>query len=64
MSVRTRLVLGTLCVFNAISLMALGFGSVFFVNGTAGPLVAGCLWFAAGALISTGRRLRKGTEWN
>lgn len=56
--------LGTLCFFNALILIALGMGSVIFVNGAPGPILAGCLWFFAGLLIGLSRRLRNGTEWN
>ena len=63
MSVHTRIVLGTLCVFNALILIVLGFASLRFVDGVAGPIVAGCFWLAAGGLLGLSRRLRKGTEW-
>lgn len=63
MSVRTRIVLGTLSFFNAWLLAALGFGSLAFVNGAAGAILAGLLWFCAGALFALARRLRRATEW-
>lgn len=64
MSVYTRIVLATLCVFNAFILTTLGAGAVFVVNGAAGPMIAGCFWLFAVALFGLSRRLRKGTEWN
>jgi hypothetical protein len=48
MSIQTRIVLGTISFFNALILIILGAGSVAFVNGVAGPVLAGCLWFLAG----------------
>ena len=64
MSVQTRIVLGTISFFNALILIVLGAGSAFFVNGAAGPVLAGCLWFLAGLLLAVSRRMRKGTGWN
>jgi len=64
MSIHTRIVLGTLSFFNALILIALGAGSVFYVNRVAGPFLGGCLGFLAGVLMSLSRWLRKGTEWN
>ena len=64
MSVSTRIVLATLCVFNAFTLTALGAGAVFVVNGAAGPIIASCFWLAAIVLFGLSRRLRRGTEWN
>ena len=64
MSIQTRIVLGTLAFFNALMLIIVGAGSVAFVNGVAGPVLAGCLWFLAGLLLSLSRWLRRGTEWN
>ena len=63
MSVQTRIVLGTLSFFNALLLIILGFGSLFFVNGGPGPILAGCFWFFAGSLFGLARWLREGTEW-
>jgi hypothetical protein len=63
MSVQTRIVLGTLSIFNAVVLLTLGMLSVFCVNGPAGPVLAGSLWFFAGALFALSRWLRNGTEW-
>jgi hypothetical protein len=63
-SVSTRIVLATLCVFNAFTLAALGVGALFVVNGAAGPTVAVCFWLTSIALFGLARRLRKGTEWN
>ena len=64
MSVQMRIALGTLCVFNALIVVALGFAALFFVNGGAAPLLAGGFWIAAGLLFGLARHLRKGTEWN
>ena len=63
MSVQTRIVLGTLSLFNALLLVILGFGSLTFVNGSPGPLLAGCFWLFAGSLLGLARWLRRGTEW-
>jgi hypothetical protein len=62
-SVQTRLVLATLCVFNGVMLVALGAGSVVFVDGAARFGLAGAMWAAAGALFVVARRLRQGVEW-
>jgi hypothetical protein len=58
-----RIALGTICVFNALILLALGFAALFFVNGRAAALLACVFWFAAGLLVGLARHLRKGTEW-
>ena len=63
MSVQMRIVLGTLCMFNALILVVLGFGALFFVNGDAAPLLGAAFWVAAGLLLGLARHLRKGTEW-
>ena len=63
MSLNTRIVLGTLSFFNAVILVILGVGSVVFVDGAAGKVLAGGLWFGAGMLFALARRLRRGTEW-
>ena len=63
MSVQMRIALGTLCVFNAIILVAVGGVALFFVNGRAAPLLACACWFGAGLLLGISRHLRKGTEW-
>jgi len=63
MSLQTRIVLATLSFFNALLLLALGFGSVAFVNGAAGTILAVGFWVFAGVLFALARRLRKGTEW-
>jgi len=62
-SVQTRLVLATLCVFNGVLLAALGVGSAVFVDGAARLVVATAMWVAAGALFVLARRLRDGVEW-
>ena len=58
-----RIALGTLCIFNAVLVVALGFAALFFVNGAAAPLLAGACWLGAGMLFGLARHLRKGTEW-
>jgi cytochrome c biogenesis protein CcdA len=63
-SVQTRIVLGTLCVFNAFILIVLGVGAAFVVNGAAAPIIAASFLGLAGLLLAVSRRLRKGTEWN
>jgi hypothetical protein len=62
-SVQTRLVLATLCVFNGVVLIALGFGSAVFVDGAVRLALAGALWVAAVCLFVLARRLRQGVEW-
>lgn len=64
MSVRTRLALGTLCVFNAFTVTLCGFIALFYVDGVAGPVTAGGLWLGAGSLWGLSRRLRRGTDWH
>jgi hypothetical protein len=63
MSLQSRIVLGTLSFFNALLLMTVGLGSAVFVNGVAGAIIAGCLWFLAGVLFALARRLRNGSGW-
>jgi hypothetical protein len=63
MSVRTRIALGTLCMFNAVTLLALGVIALRFVDGAAAPAVAVVLWIAAASLFVTARRLRHATDW-
>jgi hypothetical protein len=58
-----RIVLGTLCMFNALILVVLGFAAFFFVSGRAAPLLAAAFWVASGLLLGLARHLRKGTEW-
>ncbi len=62
-SLQGRIVLGALAFFNALLLLALGVGTVMFVDGVAGPILGACLWFCAGALFALSRRLRKDTGW-
>jgi hypothetical protein len=62
-SVQTRLVLATLCVFNGVVLLVLGIGSAVFVDGTVRLGLAGALWVAAACLFVLARRLRDGVEW-
>ena len=62
MSVRARIVLGTLCTFNAAVLVALGVIAFRFVDGRAGKV--GALLFGASAtvLVVLARRLRS-EDW-
>lgn len=62
-SVQTRLVLATLCVFNGVVLIALGIGSAVYVDGAVRLGLAGALWVAAACLFVLARRLRQGVEW-
>jgi hypothetical protein len=62
-SVQTRLVLATLCVFNGVVLIALGIGSAVYVDGAVRLGFAGALWVAAACLFVLARRLRQGVEW-
>lgn len=63
MSPQTRLVLATLCVFNACMLTLLGIGSLAFVDGLARVIVASVLWIAAATLAVIAHRLRNDVEW-
>ena len=63
MSVRTRIALGTLCSFNAITLVVIGFVSLLFVDGASGPVGAALFWLGGGALLALARRLRRETDW-
>ena len=63
MSVRARLVLSTLCVFNAILLLLLGAGSLAFVDGRTRFLLAAAMWIAAIVLLTLSHGLRRGTDW-
>ena len=46
-----------------MTVTALGFIALFYVDGVAGPLSAAGLWLGAGLLVWTSRRLRRGVEW-
>ena len=63
MSVRARLVLSTLCVFNAIILLILGTGSLVFVDGGTRYALAAAMWITAIILLSLSHGLRRGTDW-
>jgi hypothetical protein len=63
MSAQTRLVLATLCVFNAVSLTLLGIGSLAFVDGSVRVVVAAVMWIAAAVLAVIAHRLRNDVEW-
>ena len=63
MSVRARIVLSTLCVFNAIILTLLGTGSLVFVDGPSRYALAAAMWIAAILLLTLSHGLRRGTEW-
>lgn len=63
MPVRTRIALGTLCVFNAAIVAGLGAIAIVFVDGGAGLPVAVAFWTAAAALWWLARLLRDGTDW-
>jgi hypothetical protein len=62
-SVRTRIALGTLCVFNAFILAALGGIALFYVDGGAGPVSAAACWLFAVGLWELAHRLRRSTDW-
>ncbi len=63
MSAQTRLVLATLCVFNAFSLALLGAGTLAFVDGFARVVGAALMWVAAALLAVIAHRLRNDVEW-
>jgi hypothetical protein len=62
-SVRTRIVLGTLCTWNGALLLALGVIALMYVDGLAGKTGAVLFWIAAWALFALARRLRRATDW-
>jgi hypothetical protein len=63
MSLRTRLVLGTLCTFNGLLLLACGAVAFLYVDGAAGPLGGTGLWGSAFGLFVLARHLRRATDW-
>ena len=63
MSLRARIALGTLCMFNGVVLTALGVMALRYVDGRAGPVGAVLFWVGAACLFSMARRLRKTTDW-
>jgi hypothetical protein len=63
MPVRTRIALGTLCMANMLTVAALGFVALFYVDGAAGPGAAVALWVAAAGLWRLAAWLRRGTDW-
>jgi hypothetical protein len=62
-SVRARLVLSTLCVFNAIILAILGIGSLVFVDGGTRYVLAAAMGIGAILLVALSRGLRRGADW-
>jgi hypothetical protein len=62
-SVGTRIVLSTICVFNALILVVVGFLAWFFVDGSGAPIVAALSWLAALTLVMLSRILRRGPEY-
>lgn len=63
MSIRTRIALGTLCVFNAFIITVLGVIALMYIDGAAAPVSAGACWLSAGGLWELSRRLRRSTDW-
>ena len=47
MGVRTRIALGTLCMANMATFVALGVVALLYVDGAAGPIASATLWLAA-----------------
>jgi hypothetical protein len=64
MSVHARLVVGTLCVANGAILVVVGLLAFLYVDGPAGKIVAGVVWFAAGVLWSVAHQLRRADTWD
>jgi hypothetical protein len=62
-SVRTRIVLGTLCTWNGGLLFALGVIALLYVDGLAGKTGAVLFWVAGWSLFALARRLRRATDW-
>jgi hypothetical protein len=62
-TVQTRLVLATLCVFNGVILLALGLGSALFVDGVMRLGLAAAMWVVAIGLFALAHRLRDAVEW-
>ena len=63
MSVQTRLILATLCVFNGFVLAVLAVASLVFVDGAARYAIGGALAIGSAALFALARRLRRDVEW-
>jgi hypothetical protein len=63
MSPTGRIALATIAFFNALLLLAIAIGSVMFVDGDAGPILAACLCVVAAALLALSHRLRDDTGW-
>jgi hypothetical protein len=63
-SVQTRLVLATLCVFNGATLLLLGLASAVFVDGRWRAVLTVLFWVLAVGLFVVARRLRRGVEWD
>jgi len=62
-SVQTRLVLATLCVFNACTLVLVALLGAVFVDGWARFAAAAVPGLAAAGLFVLARRLRDPVEW-
>jgi hypothetical protein len=62
-SLRTRIALGTLCVFNACIVTVLGVIALVYVDGLAAPVSAGACWLFAALLWQLAHRLRRATDW-
>jgi type IV secretory pathway TrbD component len=62
-TVQTRLVIATLCVFNGVILLVLGLGVIVFVDGAIRFGLGGGMWIVAAALFVLARRLRDDVEW-
>jgi hypothetical protein len=63
-SLRARLVVQSLCVWNAFVLAVVGLVFLLFADRPAGPIVAVACWVAAYGLVRIGRWAARGTGWN
>ena len=63
MSLRARLVIQAVCVWNALILALLGFLFVAFGDRPAGPIVALACWATGVALFAVARKVGRPTRW-
>lgn len=64
MSLRARLVVQAICVWNALILALLGFLFLLFGDPPAGAFVGGVCWAAGVALFLVARRVGRPTRWS
>ena len=64
LTLRSRLVIQSLCVWNGGVLFAVGLLFLLFGDRPAGVVVAIAAWVAGGALLAASRWVGRGTGWN